>query len=61
MLDFLEHVRDEFGSQVSLGQLVLQAGERKSNHIRGRDGYPCAATRRIHSCCSAVSDVVTLW
>ena len=40
MLDFLEHVRDEFSSQVSLGKLVLQAGERKSNHIRGRDGNP---------------------
>jgi hypothetical protein len=40
VLDFLEHVRDEFSTQVFLGKLGLQTSERKSNHIRGRDGNP---------------------
>jgi hypothetical protein len=40
VLDFLQYVRDEFSSQLSLGKLDLQASERESNHIRGRDGDP---------------------
>jgi hypothetical protein len=40
VLDFLEDMRDEFSSQISLGKLVLKASERQSNHIRGRDGNP---------------------
>ena len=40
VLDFLQYMRDEFSSQLSLGKLDLQASERESNHIRGRDGDP---------------------
>ena len=40
VLDFLEHMRNERVSQLSLGQLLLQATERQSDHIGGSDGNP---------------------
>jgi len=40
VLDFLEHMSHQLSPQFSLGQLLLQARERQSNHVGGSDGNP---------------------
>jgi hypothetical protein len=40
VLEFLEHVYYQLSSQIPLGQLLLQAGERQPDHVGGSDGNP---------------------
>jgi hypothetical protein len=42
-------MRYELSPQVSLGKLLLQASERQSNHIGGRDGDPFKLSLRGNS------------
>jgi hypothetical protein len=49
VLDFLEHMRYQLRSQISFGQLLLQASERQSNHVGGSDGNPFKLSLRSNS------------